>query len=540
MVGSATRHLLAPSVAGRAFQAASQDAIMLARLSRDLPGWLRTPLTPADADACTRRGLTARAAGFLDLVARAIFAHPDSPYRWLLAQAGCEYGDLAALVHAEGVEGTLDTLAARGVYVTFDEMKGRRAVVRGSAHRTFAEAAFDSPLVTPHWHVYTGGTRGRPGRVMRWLPLLEEIAVNVGVTFTAHGLNRARHVFWLNNPVAQMLIYTRLGQQTLGWLHPLQPFPFKARSGAHYLAILARLAGRRLPTPRHLDIQDAARLAAWIARQPSGDGPLVINTMPGSAVRVAVAAREAGSDLRDVTFHLQSEPVTEARRDALTAVGAGVVVNYGSIETPSVGYSCAASSAADDLHVFTDQYALTERQRLVTEHGPMVRALLLTTLTDRAGKICLNAEPGDYACLERRACGCHLGELGLTTHLTEIRSFEKLSSEGVTFVRSALLRVLEEVLPARFGGSPLDYQLVETEGADTLARLVLHVSPSVGPVDEAAIRATFLSELGAGGIVDRSQADLLARAGSVVVRRAPPLATAAGKILPFHLVRTTR
>ena len=48
---------------------------------------------------------------------------------------------------------------------------------------------------------------------------------------------------------------------------------------------------------------------------------------------------------------------------------------------------------------------------------------------------------------------------------------------------------------------------------DSATRLVLRVSPTVGEVDEAALRATFLAELGRGSIVDRSHAELLRRAG---------------------------
>jgi hypothetical protein len=199
--------------------------------------------------------------------------------------------------------------------------------------------------------------------------------------------------------------------------------------------------------------------------------------------------------------------------------------------------SCAASAAADDLHLFADRYALIERERAILDGGPTVNAMLFTTLTDRVATVCLNAEPGDYARVERRECGCSLGALGLTTHLAEVRSFEKLSGEGVTFVRSNLLKVLEEVLPARFGGTGLDYQLLEEEAPDSSTRVVLRVDPSVGDVDEAALREALLAELARGGIVERHHAELLRWAGSVTISRQPPLATRAGKVLPFQLLR---
>jgi hypothetical protein len=54
-----------------------------------------------------------------------------APYARLLRSARCEYGDVARLVHRDGLDETLRTLACHGVYLTVEEFKGRRAVVRG-------------------------------------------------------------------------------------------------------------------------------------------------------------------------------------------------------------------------------------------------------------------------------------------------------------------------------------------------------------------------------------------------------------------------
>ena len=529
------QHSLA-SLAHR-IRATGQEAAMTARLARDLPAWLRQPLSLEQAGERVRHGLTVRAANFLDVVERAIYRQPNSPYLRLLRHAGCELGDLRRLVAQEGVEGALAILAERGVYVTFEELKGRREIVRGSARFSVTERDFDSPLMTPHWLTYTSGTRGQPGAVMRSLPLIEEITVNIGAMLHAHGVVQARHAYWLTNPIGQMLIHTKLGQQPVRWLQPLSPLPTRAWLGSRFFALAGRLGGTRLPLPRFADLQQADLLATWLSRRPRDGRPLALSTIASSAVRVAVAAREAGIGLEGVTFLVQSEPVTEARRDHLLASGARVVVNYGTMEAPTTAYGCATARTVDDVHVFDDRFALIGRERLVTESGPSVNALLVTSLTDHAGKILFNAEPGDYAVIERRACECYLGELGLTTHLSGIRSFEKLSGEGVTFARSTLVQVLDEALPARFGGTGLDYQLVEEEAPDSATRLVLRVSPAIGPIDEAALRAAFLAALAGGGIVDRSHAELLRRAGSVVISRQAPLATTAGKVLPFHLAR---
>lgn len=516
---------------------AAREGRMLARLARDLPAYMRRTMTLDEAAERMRRRIASRERAFFSLVERAIYQHGPSPYRQLLRHAGCELGDLERLVRTEGIEGALRILADAGVYVTFDELKGRRAAVRGSAMFHFTADAFDSPLVDPHWLIYTGGTGGVPISVARSLELVDEMTPAIALTNEAHGMTRARHVFWVTNPLPPLLTYTTLRQPIVRWFHPVSPFPPKAWVVAKCFQVSGRLAGHRLPMPRFLDLQEADRLARWLAGRPRDGHRLVIGTMTSAAVRIAVAAREAGIDLSDVTFRVQSEPVTPARHEHLVSTGARVFISYSLTEMIDLALSCATPSAPDDLHFAADRYALVSRQRPVVEGGPVVSAMLVTTLSPTAPKICLNAETGDYANVEERACGCLLGQLGLTTHLSEVRSFEKLSGEGVTFVRSTLLTILEEVLPARFGGSSVDYQLVEEESPDSSTRMVLRVHPAIGAVDERELKRTLLQALGRGGIVDWHHAELLRRAGTVTISREPPLATMAGKVLPFQLVR---
>lgn len=100
--------------------------------------------------------------------------------------------------------------------------------------------------------------------------------------------------------------------------------------------------------------------------------------------------------------------------------------------------------------------------------------------------------------------------------------------------------MLEEVLPARFGGTSLDYQLAEDEAPGGAVRLVLRVSPSLGPLKAADLRATLFDELGRGGSADRYQVSLWRRAGTLQVRREAPISTRAGKVLPFQLLTHAR
>ena len=54
-----------------------------------------------------------------------------------------------------------------------------------------------------------------------------------------------------------------------------------------------------------------------------------------------------------------------------------------------------------------------------------------------------------------------------------------MTGEGMTLIGTDMVRILEEDLPRRFGGSPLDYQLMEEEDERGFTRLSLVVSPDV-------------------------------------------------------------
>jgi hypothetical protein len=91
-------------------------------------------------------------------------------------------------------------------------------------------------------------------------------------------------------------------------------------------------------------------------------------------------------------------------------------------------------------------------------------------------------------------------------------------------------------MPARFGGVSTDYQLVEEPRAGGLSGLTLTVIPHVGAVDDDLLRQAFLEEIGRDGRSSKLMAGAWARADAVTVRRADPIVTKAGKILPLHLV----
>lgn len=507
---------------------------MLARLVRDLPEFLGTPISAERALTSVGLGLAAREERFLRIARSAIYGQPRSPYRRLLLEAGWGPADLTTLVRRRGLDDALIHLAGEGVYVTFDEFKGRRPIDRGGRIFTVGETDFDNPRVAPHFEVRSGGTRGRGTSVKMGLPFIADMAGVKALALHGHGLAGHEQVIWLSLGLNQVLRQAKLGRAPCAWFSPVRRLPWRLRAGSWLVAAISRLSRCPVPAPRFLDLREPWRMAEWLVARARARGPVCITTYASSAARVAAAATEAGTSLAGVTFVTFGEPFTDAKRRAVEAAGARAVASYGMMEAGNVAFGCATPRASDDSHVFTHAYALARRTRAVSNGGGAVEALLLTSLLDTAPKILLNVESGDQAVVERRACACPLGTLGLTTHLASIRSFEKLSGEGVSFVQADLARILEDVLPAHFGGTAGDYQVVQGENLG-VSRLLLVVSPRVGPVDESRLLERFISELGRSGWLEAAHADVWRRAGTVTVRRQWPVATPAGKILPFHL-----
>jgi hypothetical protein len=107
----------------------------------------------------------------------------------------------------------------------------------------------------------------------------------------------------------------------------------------------------------------------------------------------------------------------------------------------------------------------------------------------------------------------------------------------MTFLDTDVIRILEEALPAAFGGTPTDYQLIEEEGPDGDPALKLLAHPGLGPLDEARVREVFFSNAGRGSGVEQVMSMTWKKAGILRIERRPPVSTASGKILHLHVKR---
>jgi hypothetical protein len=301
------------------------------------------------------------------------------------------------------------------------------------------------------------------------------------------------------------------------------------------LLLATRRAGYPTPRPEFVPRDDAVVVARWLAekKQQGHPGLLFSNTSP--AVRVCLAARDAGLDISGSLILAGGEPYTAGKARVVESVGARTINILGMAELLYIGAGCANSLDQDDLHLFTDKIGLIQREK---RFGPglAVDELIYTSLLPFTPKLMINVESGDYATLRESDCGCELGEAGFSLHALGLRSHEKLTSEGVTFMGSELYHLLEEVLPARFGGGPMDYQLVETEEGG-VPRVSLLISPSVGPLDEAQAVRFVLDTLAANPHGGQLMVDQWRQGDTLRVLRREPISTRTAKVLPLHVLQ---
>jgi hypothetical protein len=274
-----------------------------------------------------------------------------------------------------------------------------------------------------------------------------------------------------------------------------------------------------------------------MAKALRAHGRCLLYTQVSYALRACLAAEEAGLDLRGATIKAGGEPATPAKVRQMERAGVRYISSYGMTEAGSIAFGCAQPLDGSDVHLFTDAYALFAHPYAVEGTGITVPAFNLTTLLPTAPKLMLNVQMDDYGFVEERDCGCRLTAYGYTTHLRQIRSYSKLVSEGATLIGTEMVRILEEVLPARFGGGPLDYQMEEAEDGQGFTRLFLVVSPRVGAVDEAAVTQVVLDALRRSSPMADAARTMWQHAGTIRVKRAEPTLTGRGKLLPLHIVR---
>jgi hypothetical protein len=521
-------------------QELGEDFLRGAAFFRALQRHLERPISLDEAKATLRCRFERRERDFLDLAQRSVYTHRTSPYRQLLAHAGCEYGDLDRLVRHEGLEGALQVLYRAGVYITTSELKSKGTVERGSTRVTVNLRR----LRTPRWRVpapiTTGSRSRRRGVIALYQAMLADLAVNAGLTLDARGGTRWVHALWGKTDPSWALWLVRHsgpGYRPVRWFSldksPSTHFRLQQRCVARLVPWISRRAGAPLPGPRHVPFENPLPIIEWMRQELRGGSTPHLITTVSWAVHLCRIAMKAGYDLQGAQFSTGGEPLTSARLLTVKRTGATALPTYGSVESGQIAYGCLDPSLSDDLHLQHDVQAVIRPGSEARASGLPPDALLISSLRQSWPIVLLNVSVGDRADIRERRCGCPLERLGWTTHLNTVRSFEKLKVGGVPFLESHLIRLLEEVLPQRFGGGPTDYQLLETDEEVVAGqpRLRLLIHPAVGHLDADAVTQTVLRALEEVGVpVDR----LWRQPSWFTVERCAPLVTAHGKIQHVH------
>jgi hypothetical protein len=310
--------------------------------------------------------------------------------------------------------------------------------------------------------------------------------------------------------------------------------PLRYRVATSYARAMARMFGMRVPPPEPVSISEAGKVALWAYNCVRERGKCLLVTYVSLGVRVALAAKDMGLDLTGVMFVGAGEPPTPAKVRAIRSSGGSWMSSYGFTEGGLVALSCSNPLGENDLHVWRDAWAVVQNPVEVPGSTLVVDAFCFTSLFASAPKIMMNVELDDYGILDQRDCGCPMQRAGFPDHVRDIYSFRKLTGEGMTLVGSTMLKVLEEILPEKFGGSALDYQLVEEEDENGFTRLTIVISPAVGELDENDVIDVVLDEISRDSFGADLARTMWREAGTLRIKRDDPTWSTLGKLLSLR------
>ena len=522
------------------------DAEMYARFAFGLHKFLRKKITLEEARAAIQHNLVNRDENFLRVLERGIYGYAQSPYLPLLKWAGCEYGDVEKMVRREGLTAAVRKLRDEGVYITFEEFKGREVIKRGGKEFPLGAKGFDNPFLS---RCYVGESGGSTGAGTRVSHDLEHRAARIPMQMVAqdiHGTLTMPRAIWrgmLPNAVGINNIISSgvMGNTPRKWFTPmlgsdLKP-SLKYKMANAYIINVCRLHGVPVPEPERVPLDRADIIVRWMEKVLRSEGAVQVSGGVSLSLRIAIAAKEMGVDLTGAVLSGGGEPPSEAKVNTITSTGARCLPSYHFSEAGAVGLACNNPIDCNDHHLIIDHLEVLQYPRKAPGTDVTVDAFNFTTLLPSAPKILLNVEIDDYGIIEDRNCGCEWEQMGFTQHVRGIRSFRKLTGEGMTLIGSDMERILDKVLPEKFGGSAQDYQLLEEEDERGFTRRSVIVSPRVSLADESEVVRTVLDELGKGNAFTDLARAFMAQANSLGVKRMDPVWTNRAKLMPLHMAQ---
>jgi len=523
------------------------------RFINGLRKFAKSRMEPAEAIALARSSLRKRVAAreenFLRLAERSIFRYSRSPYLPLLAAKRIGFDDLKSWVLNKGLETALGFLEQEGVYFTVDEFKGKVPVRRKGITFQVDESMFDNPYLSFVYEVRSGATRSAGTRIRIDFDYLHQRSLYDAFLLDLHGCLTAPIANWFpvfpGAPgINSSLRFAHFGNPVQRWFSQVAEdqvhVNWEKRWGTRTIFAIHRLYGVPLADPEYTSLDDARRIAEWASQMLNVSQNCIVYTFAASAVRVCIAAAEANFNIKGTKFLVTGEPLTPHKKKEIESAGGVAIPVYGISEAGVIAAGCNHPHAeSDHCHLYKDTTAIITHKQVVPNFDVTLDSYLFTSLLYESPKLLLNVGMGDFGDLAADNCDCGFGQLGFDTTLGNIRSYEKLTGEGVTFVDTDFVRIIEKELPEAFGGRSTDYQLLEEEDAQGFTHLNLLVSPRVGKLNEGQVLEKFMTFLRRGEASPESWAqsgvEMWRQSHMVRIKRDHPVSTASGKILPFQL-----
>ncbi len=327
------------------------DLPMFFRFARAFHEFLKTTISVEEARKRVLRMLEFREENFLRFARSAIFENANSPYLALCGRAGVEFGDLDRLVRSDGLESALNRLEREGIFVKLDEFRGRQPIRRPGLELPVRPSDFANPLASRHLENQSGGSTGAPRRIAVDLNLVaNQAGIEMLFLEGAGSLYRPMVLYRTAPPglagFMKTLYQARMGHRVERWFSEKQmtygPEEWRYALFTRYAHLAAGWQGKHIPLPEYTPLQDALRVAQWLAQKRAEGAPAVLDVVSSVGVRVARAALDAGLNISGSVFRVGSEPFTEARAAICRQAGVTVFPHYAMSEAGIVALACAA------------------------------------------------------------------------------------------------------------------------------------------------------------------------------------------------------
>src|SRR5262249_721729 len=382
-----------------------KKALGLLNLTASLPKFFRERVTVGQAEEVIKKALEDRNRRFLELARSQIYERPRSPYLQLLKFAGCDFSDLRAYVQFHGLENALRKLATEGVYLTSDEFKGKKEIVRGGFSFRVSPGDFEFSVSRPEFYFQSSGTTNKPVSSSTSLDWLSLRALGTAVFAAAHDLCSYSHALYdailPTSSVNHLLTNAKIGMRTDRWFACNMPVNNKLEGSYHRLAtylivLMGKCFAPSFPGPKFLDLQDVGPIVDWIVGQKRKGKNCYIITVASSAARIARMAWKLGISLEGTKFNVAGEPFTEVKENAIEKVGAIATSRYSYGGGIPVGFGCARPIHRDEVHVNQHLLAVISHPKPLSQFCTQIHPLLLTTLHSAAPSVLLNLPNADY------------------------------------------------------------------------------------------------------------------------------------------------